>query len=245
MVKRFKFFGFGCLFIAIIPQMAARTSRPISLVKHEFSYPHGLNIPHQLQPASRSIQYSAASVNPGARDVHFTNDLADIVELDLLEQNNWEELDDLGKECINHFRRRPVIIRAVKEYTTHHGDEVKVETRDSWELTFQELGNDKLLTLDTFRKLVNEHFMPKAHFESKVQKWWNQAKLFIYRKVMARYAKTTFIVCTNIDPAKESILCSDIFLDLDKLVADNKDKIEIDVDYGNLLHMRIYIKQIA
>ncbi len=242
MVKRFKFFGFGCLFIAIIPQMAARTSQPVSLVKHEFSSPYGLHMPNDLYSHAHITTYNKASMNPEARDVHFTNDLADIVELDLLKQNNWE-LDDLGKECIKHFLGIPVIVRAVKEYTTHHGDEVKVETRDSWELTFQEIGNDKLLTLDTFRKLVDEHFMPKAHFESKIQKWWNRAKLFIYRKVMARYAKTTFVVCTNIDPAKESILCSDIFLDLDKLVSDNKDKIEIDVDYGNLLHMRIYIKQ--
>lgn len=238
MVKGFKIFTVGCFFIAAIPQMSARdatlgSSESLSLVSN------------YCDDGTMSLTISKP------RDVHFTNDLADVVDLALTTQKeDGSPLDEEEKACINHFRNRPVVIRAVKEYTTHHGDKVKVETHNSWELTFQELQNKQLLSLRTFSDLVEEYvMMPKKQFKNIFLNWitstYNKLKFVAIRLAMKKAGKTTFVVDTNIDQTYESIHCSDIILDLDELASQNENNIEKSVDYSNPLHLRIYIKQVA
>ena len=178
------------------------------------------------------------------REVKFTNDWIDIVELDLISQHH--SLGNRENECLAHFKQIPITIRAEKDYLIENGDEISVETKDRWELSINEISNEALLSLKTFRDLVLDHFLPKKRIVNFMDEWiwtpYNQAKLFIYQKMIARYATTTIIIHTDIDPEYESIRCSDIILDLDKLAGENK--LAISIEHANLLNMRVTIKPI-
>jgi hypothetical protein len=185
--------------------------------------------------------------NKNTREVEFRNDFCDLIELDLMSQKEGDvPLDEHEEECIKHFQETPLIIRAEeKEYQTRHGDEVNVETSESWELTLKHINNERLLSLSTFRDLVTEHFMPKKDFQNFLDTYimnpYNKAKLYVYRKVMARFAKTTFTIHTRIDPSHDSINCSDIILDIDYLAGQNK--LAINVEHENILNMHVTIRE--
>ncbi|MEX0849021.1 MAG: hypothetical protein WD055_02235 [Candidatus Dependentiae bacterium] len=225
MVKINNFFGFILLFVMIIPQMIARTHKIDTMIKHE------------------------KQNNKSTREVEFRNDVCDLIELDLMSQKDGDaQLDKHEKECIEHFQETPLILRAEeKEYQTRHGDEINVETGESWELTLKHINNERLLSLGTFRDLVTEHFMPKKDFQNFLDTYilnpYNKAKLYVYRKVMARFAKTTFTIHTRIDPSHNSINCSDIILDIDYLAG--QQQLAINVEHENILNMRITLKEAA
>lgn len=229
MVKINKIFGFILLFIAIIPQMIARTHKIDTIIKHE-------------EQNNKSTRY-----NKSTRKVGFRNDVCDLVELDLMSQKDGDiPLDSQEEECIKHFQETPLIIRAEeKEYQTRHGDEINVETGESWELTIKHINNERLLSLGTFRDLVTEHFMPKKDFQNFLDTYimnpYNKAKLYVYRKVMARFAKTTFTILTRIDPSHDSINYSDVILDIDSLA--KQQQLAINVEHENILNMRITLKE--
>lgn len=188
---------------------------------------------------------------PDVREVHFTNDIPDLIDLDLECQygtteertRKWGEREE---KCLAHFREIPVTIRAEKLYTVKGGDEIKVQTKNSWELSIQQISNEALLSLKTFRDLVIDQFMPKKRIANFMDDWvwtpYNRAKLYVYQKVIARFATTTIVIHTDIEPHYESIRCSDIILDLDKLA--NENKLNIEIAHENLLNMHVVIKPV-
>jgi hypothetical protein len=208
------------------------------------------------QPIARTrsliqTDYSAGAL-PGeaaTREVPFINDLGEIVELDLVCQHN--SLGAKEQECLAHFKQRPITIRAEKEYLINDGDEINIETKRTWELSINRISNEALLSLKTFRDLVIEHFMPKKRIPNFMDDWiwtpYNQAKLFIYQKLLAplfkivknKEATTTITILTDIREYK-SVRCSDIILDLDKLHSEGK--LVVDVNHEDLFNMHVTIK---
>jgi hypothetical protein len=188
------------------------------------------------------------------REVNFTNDLCEIIELDLLCQKpslEQQELNQQERRCLEHFRQIPISIRAEKEYLIKDGDEISVETKRNWELTINQISNEALLSLKTFRDIVLEHFLPKKRFPNFMDDWvwtpWSKAKIFIYQKCLApmfklfkREATTTIVILTEIDDDYEKIRCSDIILDLDKLNSERKLDIKVEHEYP--FNMRVTIK---
>lgn len=184
------------------------------------------------------------------RHVTFINDLSDMVELDLLAQKPFQghiqepALDEHELECLRHFQQIPITIRAEKEYKIRDGDRIPVETKRKWEILIEEISNQALLSLKTFRDLVLEHFLPKKSIGNFMDKYiwspYHRAKLFIYQKLIARFATTTIIIHTDIEPYHETRKCSDIILDLDQLAAENK--LTVEIEHENLLSMQVIIK---
>lgn len=230
MIKVNIFFGFK-LFVTVTilttpVAMQAVTARHVATTKVKSTY----------RPQS--------IIKTDVREVDFTNDLGEIVELDLICQ--YESLGEKQKECLTHFEQIPITIRAEKEYRVKNGDKINVETKNSWELSIQQISNDALLSLKTFRDLVIDQFMPKKRIANFMDEWvwtpYNQAKLFIYQKTIARYATTTITIHTDIEEHHKSVRCSDIILDLDKLAAENK--LEIAIEHENLLNMNVVIQPV-
>lgn len=178
------------------------------------------------------------------REVTFTNDLIDVVKLDL--QCQHPSSGERENKCLEHFQDILITVRAEKEYDIIGDSEVSIETKDSWELSIHEISNEALLSLKTFRDLVLDHFMPKKRIVNFMDEWvwtpYNQAKLFIYQKVIARYATTTIIIHVDIDPDHKMIRFSDILLDLDKLAGENK--LAISIEHESLLNMKVTINPV-
>lgn len=243
MIKVNIFFGFK-LFVTVTIlttpiTMQAITSRLVATSKLKTTYTLGLPL-----STVKTDNFQLSSSDGDIRQVNFTNDLGEVVELDLICQ--YESLGIKEKKCLAHFEEIPITIRAEKEYHVKNGDKINVETKNSWELSIQKISNDALLSLKTFRDLVLDQFMPKKRIANFMDEWvwtpWNRAKLFIYQKVIARHATTTITIHTDIEEHHKSVRCSDIILDLDKLAGENK--LEISIDHESLLNMNVIIKPI-
>lgn len=241
MIKVNIFFGFK-LFVTVTIlttqiSMQAVTTKQVATVKLKST--HNTSRPQKPVEIARTITSDA-----DVREVNFTNDLGEIVELDLICQ--YESLGEEQKKCLNHFEEIPITIRAEKEYRVKNGDKINVETKNSWELSIQQISNDALLSLKTFRDLVIDQFMPKKRIANFMDDWiwtpYNQAKLFVYQKTIARYATTSITIHTDIEQHHQSVRCSDIILDLDKLAAENK--LEIVINHENLLNMNVVIQPV-
>lgn len=242
MIKVNIFFGFK-LFVTVTilttqVSMQAITSNLVAATKLKTAYSVRISQTTKADHAPTLVS------NTDIRHVDFTNDLGEVVELDLICQ--YQSLGKKEEQCLNHFRQIPITIRAEKEYCVKDGDKINVETKNNWELSIQKISNDALLSLKTFRDLVLDQFMPKKRIANFMDEWvwtpWNRTKLFVYHKVIARYATTTITIHTEIEQHHKNVHCSDIILNLDKLA--NENKLAISIEHNDLLNMNVIIKPI-
>lgn len=190
-----------------------------------------------------------------SRDITFFHDLVDMVELDLMCQHLQPNREQ--QKCLSYFGQNVVIkiISDGKEYVLKSGEKMHIPAHNKWTLRLEKISNEALLSLKTFRDIVLDHFMPKKQIANFMDEWilkpYNQAKIFVYQKFLApvfriffkKEATTSISITIDIAPHYESISCSDIILDLDKLHEEGQ--LSITVEHEDLwnLHVKITSKR--